>query len=254
MCPCRKGCSKKIENELPKNELWQLYRTAYEQYQSEIINGEKSYSRYVNDFINYHLPCVSINEADIRLHVMHVFALKELLEERRDLVDAFFSKDDFEEKDFLLMDDLFNKGKNLEEPELMYLAHFNVEQIRLITKFACSTSLFKSEVTESDIKNLFECRLSIPLQATVNRHVAIFFGKLREHGLLPYSWQMIMEKHKLVSSSANNEPLQASQLRCGLSQARIANLRKKPNSNITDDGIGFYDSCDVFIKKLKECL
>ena len=254
MCTCRVGCSKKIETELHENELWQLYRTAYEQYQSEILNDKKEYSRYVNDFIYYHLPCTSIRESDIRNHVMHVFALKELLEERRDLVEAFFTKDGFDEKDFLRMDNLFNKGKSLEEPEPVYLAHFNDEQIHLITRFACSTNLFKSEVTESGIKDLFECRLSIPLQATVNRHVAIFFGKLREHGLLPHSWQMIMEKHKLVSSSVNNEPLQASQLRCGLSQARVANLRKKPNSNITDDGIGFYDSCDVFITKLKECL
>ncbi len=231
MCPCRVGCSKKIETELPENESWQLYRTAYEQYQSEILNGEKSYSRYVNDFIYYHLPCLSIREADIRLHVMHVFALKELLEERRDLVDAFFSKDVFEEKDFLLMDALFNKGKNLEEPEPVCLAHFSDGQISLITNFVRSTSLFKSEVTENSIRDLFECRLQVPLQATVNRYVA-----------------------KLVSSSVNNEPLRASQLRCGLSQARVANLRKKPNSNILDDGIGFYDSCDVFIKKLKECL
>jgi hypothetical protein len=185
---------------------------------------------------------------------MHVFALKELLEERRDLVDAFFSKDVFEEKDFLLMDALFNKGKNLEEPEPVCLAHFSDGQISLITNFVRSTSLFKSEVTENSIRDLFECRLQVPLQATVNRYVAIFFGKLREHGLLPYSWQKIMENHKLVSSSVNNEPLRASQLRCGLSQARVANLRKKPNSNILDDGIGFYDSCDVFIKKLKECL
>ena len=228
MCPCRVGCSKKIETELPENESWQLYRTAYEQYQSEILNGEKSYSRYVNDFIYYHLPCLSIREADIRLHVMHVFALKELLEERRDLVDAFFSKDVFEEKDFLLMDALFNKGKNLEEPEPVCLAHFSDGQISLITNFVRSTSLFKSEVTENSIRDLFECRLQVPLQATVNS--------------------------KLVSSSVNNEPLRASQLRCGLSQARVANLRKKPNSNILDDGIGFYDSCDVFIKKLKECL
>ena len=251
MCPC---CAKKAENEQPKDELWQLYRAAYEQYQSVILTGEKMYSRYVNDFIYYHLPYSSIREADIRLHVLHVFALKELLEERRDLVEAFFSRDCFEEKDYLLMDDLFNKGKSLEEPEPAYLAHFNDEQIRLITKFANSTSLFKSVTTEADIRDLFECRLSIPLQATVNRYVAIFFGKLREHALLPYSWQMIMENHKLVSSSVNNEPLRASQLRCGLSQARVANLRKKPNSNILDDGIGFYDSCDVFIKKLKESL
>lgn len=160
----------------------------------------------------------------------------------------------FEEKDFLLMDALFNKGKNLEEPEPVCLAHFSDGQISLITNFVRSTSLFKSEVTENSIRDLFECRLQVPLQATVNRYVAIFFGKLREHGLLPYSWQKIMENHKLVSSSVNNEPLRASQLRCGLSQARVANLRKKPNSNILDDGIGFYDSCDVFIKKLKECL
>ena len=239
---------------MPQDELWQLYRAAYEQYQSVILTGEKMYSRYVNDFIYYHLPCSSIREADIRLHVLHVFALKELLEERRDLVEAFFSKDCFEEKDYLLMDDLFNKGKSLEEPEPVYLAHFSYEQICLISNFVKSTSLFKSEVTENDIRNLFECRLTVPLQATVNRYVAIFFGKLREHGLLPYSWQKIMENHKLVSSSVNNEPLRASQLRCGLSQARVANLRKKPNSNILDEGIGFYDSCDVFIKKLKECL
>ena len=254
MCQCFASCTKKAETELPKDELWQLYRAAYEQYQSEILGDEKSYSRYVNDFIYYHLPCTNIREADIRLHVMHVFAMKELLEERRDLVDAFFSKDVFEEKEFLLMDDLFNKGKSLDEPEPEYLAHFSEEQISIITNFVRSTSLFKPEVTENDIKDLFECRLSVPLQARVNRHVAIFFGKLREHGLLPYSWQMIMESHKLVSSSVNNEPLRASQLRCGLSQARVANLRKKPNSNIPDDGIGFYDSCDVFIKKLKECL
>ena len=173
MCPCRVGCSKKIETELPENESWQLYRTAYEQYQSEILNGEKSYSRYVNDFIYYHLPCLSIREADIRLHVMHVFALKELLEERRDLVDAFFSKDVFEEKDFLLMDALFNKGKNLEEPEPVCLAHFSDGQISLITNFVRSTSLFKSEVTENSIRDLFECRLQVPLQATVNRYVLI---------------------------------------------------------------------------------
>ena len=254
MCQSCASCTKKAENELPKDELWRLYRAAYEQYQSEILNDEKEYSRYVNDFIYYHLPCSCFREADIRLHVKHVFALKELLEERRDLVDAFFSQDGFDEKDFLLMDDLFNKGKSLDEPEPEYLAHFSEEQICIITNFVRSTSLFKSEVSESDIKDLFECRLSVPLQAKVNRYVAIFFGKLREHGLLPYSWQMIMENHKLVTSSVNNVPLRASQLRCGLSQARVANLRKKPNSNIPDDGVGFYDSCDVFIKKLKECL
>ena len=80
MCPYCNSCSKKSEKELPENELWLLFRAAYEQYKSEILNGEKAYSRYVNDFFSYHLPVVSMNEADTRLHVMHVCAVKEMLE------------------------------------------------------------------------------------------------------------------------------------------------------------------------------
>ena len=254
MCPCCLGCTKKTEKELPENELWQLYRAAYEQYQSEILNGEKAYSRYVNDFYSYHLPVMTMKEADIRLHVMRVCALKELLEERYDLVVAFFSKDHFDEKDYLKMDELFNNGKTLAEPEPVYLAHFNDEQIHLITEFAKSVSLFTPKAKDNDIKDLFECKLKAPLHATVNRHVALFFGKLRDHGLLPHSWQMIIENYKLVSSSANSEPLRATQLRCGLSQARNASLGKKPNSQSIDDEIGFYDTCDAFVKKLKESL
>lgn len=77
---------------MPKDELWQLYCAAYEQYQSEIINGEKSYSRYVNNFYYYHLPAMNMSESDARVHIMNVCGLKELLENRRDLVDAFFKK------------------------------------------------------------------------------------------------------------------------------------------------------------------
>lgn len=98
--PMLRKLRKKVEKELPKDELWQLYCAAYEQYQSEIINGEKSYSRYVNDLYYYHLPAMNMSESDARVHIMNVCGLKELLENRRDLVDAFFSKDKFEEKDY----------------------------------------------------------------------------------------------------------------------------------------------------------
>ena len=239
---------------MPKNELWQLYRAAYEQYKSEIKNGEKAYSRYVNDFFSYHLPCAYMKEEAIRLHVMRVFALKELLEDRTDLVEAFFTKTSFTEEDFVLMNNLFNKGMKIVEPEPVSLAHFNDEQISLIREFAKSATLFQPEASEEDIKNLFECKLSHPLQATVNRNVALFFGKLRDKGLIPHAWQMIIEENKLVSSSSNNQPLRASQLRCGLAQARNASLGKKPNSDKPDAEHGFYDTCDSFVKKLKESL
>ena len=83
---------------MPEDEIWQLCRTAFEQYKSEIINGEKTYSRYLNDWFYYNLPASGLSEADMKTHFMHVCELRELLEERRDLVDAFFSKQVQEER------------------------------------------------------------------------------------------------------------------------------------------------------------
>lgn len=65
---------------LPDDDQWQLYRAAFEQYKSEILNGTFSYDRFVERFFSYHLPVFNLNEADTRLHVMHVCELKELLE------------------------------------------------------------------------------------------------------------------------------------------------------------------------------
>lgn len=238
---------------MPEDELWQLCRIAFKQYKSEIINGEKSYSRFVYDYFYYHLPASGMSEADMRTHVMHVCEVKELLEERRDLVDVFFSKDKFDETDCQQMLNLFNSGKGI-EPEADYLAHFTDEQIACITDFATASSLFRVEVNEEDIRNLFECKLRRPLQANSNRNVALFFGALREHGLLPFQWQMIMERNKLLSSSANNEPLRASQLRCSLSQARNPKLGKKKRSNLKDDEVGFESTCRSFVIRLKESM
>jgi len=238
---------------LPGDELWQLCHIAFEQYKSEIINGEKAYSRFIYDFYYYHLPVSGLSESDMRTHVMHVYQVTELLEERRDLVDSFFSKEQFEEEDCQLMLHLFNTGKGI-EPKTDFLAHFSDEQIARITEFVTASSLFRTEVTEEDIRNLFECRLRRPLQTNSNRNVALFLGALREHGLLPYQWQQILERNKLLSSSTNNEPLRASQLRCSLSQAKNLKLGKKKLSNLKNEEIGFESTCRSFVIRLKESL
>ena len=184
---------------------------------------------------------------------MHVCEIRELLEERRDLVDAFFSKEKFEKRDCWQMLNLFNSGKCI-GPNPVFLAHFSNHQIARITEFATITSLFRTEVTEEIIRNLFECKLQRPLQANSNRNVALFFGALREHGLIPFQWQMILENNRLLSSSSNNEPLRASQLRCTLSQAKNPKLGKKKQSNQKDVEVGFESTCRSFVLRLKESM
>ena len=238
---------------MPGDELWQRCRIALEQYKSEINNGEKAYSRFIYDFLYYNIPVSGMSEADMSTHFLHVCEDVELLEERRDLVDAFFSKDKFEEEDYQQMLHLFNTGKGI-EPKSEFLAHFSHEQLARITEFVTASSLFRNEVTEEIMRDLFECRLQRPLQANSNRNVALFFGALREHGLLPFQWQMILERNTLLSSSTNNEPLRATQLRCILSQAKNPKLGKKKKSNLKDEKVGFESTCRSFVLRLKESL
>jgi len=234
---------------LPDNELWQLYRAAYEQYQCVILNGEKAYNRYVNDFFAYHLPSVGLNEADMRLHVMHVFAVRELLELRRDLVDVFFTKDKFEEKDYLKMDKLFNSGKAIDVKPIA-LANFSDAQIEKLKVFVNSKDIFVDELETNDIKKLFACKLEHPLQASSNRNVAIFLGWLRYYNHLPYPWQMIIENYKLISSSKNNKPLRASQIRSSQCQGKSRKMNKKKNSMEKKEDAGFDSICQEFAKSL----
>lgn len=184
---------------------------------------------------------------------MHVFSVKELLDERCDLVNFFFSKDIFEEKDYRQMEHLFNTG-GIIEPERKCLANFSKKQVGMITDFVNSTKIFRHDVSEDDMANLFKCQLHTPLQANVNRHVALFFGALRQYGFLPFSWQMIIEENKLVSSSANNQPLRACHLRCSLSQAKNIKLAKEKSSVNKMEDIGFEATCNAFVKKLKESM
>lgn len=235
---------------MPKDELWQLFRAAYEQYQSEIINGEKAYSRYVNDFFNYHLPVMGLKEADVKLHFKHVCALKELLEKRLDLVEHFFTKENFEECDFHQMYKLFNSGTS-PNVEHEHLANFTEQQIQLITDFVNCFSLFKKKVTTEEISALFSCTLNIPLQVSSNRYMALFLGILRNQGFLPYSWQMIIEDYKLLSSSTSDKPISASQMRSNLTQARKVKRNLKENSDQKNPNIGFAVTCLDFVKRLK---
>ena len=238
---------------LPKDELWQLYRAAYEQYQCEILNGEKAYHRYVNDFFYSHLPIIVWNEADWQEHTQNVYGLLELLKDRRDLVKAFFSKDVFEKKDFEEMRRLFDTGKSLNEKPVV-LAHLSDKELELITEFVNSKDIFTMEVTASAMKKLFTCNLEIPLQASNNRNVALFFGALCQYHFIPHRWENIMAKNKLVSSSSDNVPLKASQLSNALSQAKEAMLLKDKTTKDKKDDVGFGSLCEAFAKKLKESL
>ena len=219
MCTRCLGQCKDIESEQPKDELWTLYRAAFELYQSEVLTGEQKHSRYVNDFISYHLPFFGENKEAIKAHSRNLAIMHELLMERQDLVVAFFCKDDFTEEDYHKMHKLFNTTNHVSDVQPR-LASFTKEQISLITGFVNGVNLFSVSVSESDMVRLFECSLVHPVKATCNRRMAIFFDALRSEALLPFAWQKIIADNQLVTSSKTEKPLTAKQIGLSLTQAK----------------------------------
>ena len=219
MCARCLGQDKDIESVQSKDELWVLYSAAYEQYQSEVLTGEKKYSRFVNDFISYHLPFFCKNQEAIRLHSRNLAIIHELLMERQDLVVSFFGKETFAEEDYLQMHKLFNTTNHISDVQAR-LASFSAEQINLITDFVNEVNLFSVHVTEADMEGLFGCALKLPLKTTCNRRMAIFFDALRTEGLLPFAWQKIIGDNCLVASSQTEKPLTAKQIGTSLTQAK----------------------------------
>lgn len=238
MCSDCLGRYKEIETCAPEDELWELYRAAYEQYQSNVLNGDQLYDRYVKDFISYHLPCFYREKEAIMLHSKNINNMYELLTDRLDLVESFFVKNHFTEKDYQDMHRLFNTSVKVSAKKAI-LGLFDAEEISLITRTANEANLFDHIVTEDEIEQLMSCTLPVPLQVTSNRRFALFFDAIRSGGRIIFSWQKKIENNKLIASSETRQPITSNGIASALTQAKA-----HPD--------GFESICSTFAKKLKE--
>ena len=212
-----------------------LYKAAHELYQSEVIGSGKLYNRYVSDFLNSHTYTDRRDAAGMNEHKKNFHIMEELLIIRKDLVKKYFAKDNIYESDYLAMHQEFNTTQHSPNPKVSIVSdsppivitpkpdfqcYFNSVQIRLITRSANEAHLFSSDVTEIEIKALFACCLKRPLKSACNRRVAFFFDVLCEHKLISTRWQHVIDKNRLILSSAKNTLLNSSKLSTALNEAK----------------------------------
>lgn len=197
MCIQRSEHCTKQEVDSSSNELWTLFRAAYEQYQLEIVNDNKLYDRYVNDFISYHLPVFSNVEEVVRNHFRNIFCLYELLTNRKDLVEKYFIRTVFEVEDFNEMLYSFNH-LDYKITKSKILASFNEAQIRLITQFANESNLFVYKVDEKTIDDFFRCNLDNGLIVTNMANILPLLYELSRQKMIPYNWVSLLADNKLL--------------------------------------------------------
>lgn len=239
MClQCSDHCPKQ-EIEFSKDELWTLYRAAYEQYKSEILNDGKLYDRYVNDFVSYHLPVFSSEELIVRNHFKHVFSLYELLTTRKDLVTKYFTKSSFEKGDFETMVYEFNHMEVVvESPRI--LASFTPEQIRLITKFANESNFFVDGIDEETMDGFFKCALDESLVVVNMRQVLQLLYALSIEKMIPHNWVSLIADNQLLTPKSTGKASKRGAISSRLSELKSSSA-KFPSGEFLD-----------FAKQLKE--
>lgn len=193
---CSEHCPKQETGSFD-NELSKLFHAAYEQYQSEVLKDGKLYERYVNDLVSYHLPIVSGDMEIIRKHFRNVFCMYELLINRKDLVNKYFTRHVFEECDFNEMLYAFNHIEYVNtKPKV--LAFFNRNQIQAITQFANSSKIFIGNIEEKTIDMFFRCQIDHGLVVANMAGVLPLLYELSRQKMIPYNWVSLIAENKML--------------------------------------------------------
>lgn len=220
-------------------DLPQFFRMAFESHKKEVLQEKKLYRRFAEDFLNsnYFIDCPFA--ACKNQHKKNFCILQDILENRRDIIDKYFHKMDFNEEDYHEAINMYNTtsapnvrqyNDNAPPPAPTTLAdprpfesYFDNNQLSLIAQLANEVHLFTEYVCEEDIRQLFECTLQRPLQATNNRVFAYFFDQLSECGLVCFKWQSVLVKCRQVLSSTSGTPFTSSKLSSATNKAKGTN-------------------------------
>ena len=242
MCSrCLRQCTK-TEIEQPEvDELWALLCAAHEQYQLEIVNGNKLYRRFVNDFISYHLPFFSEDEHLIRMHIRNVSSVHELLTERFDLIEKYFGKASFVYKDCESMLEDFNTVEKVYDYNKQ-MGWFTDDQIHILIDYINDEKLFVEDIDESELRGLFDCTLDKPLVARKMTWLLLLLNALAHEKFLVRGWQVLIVKNQLLRSNKSKKTITKSSISSSISRKRHAQL----------NSVSVLEPFKVLINKLKE--
>jgi len=214
-----------------QDELWDLYETAYAEYQNLFVTGRKTYHRYVTDFISFNLLIDSSDIRSWKQHSMNINRMFDLLVNRKDLVLKYFAQNGLTRADFEKMQEEFdtteyevlNSDDHSVEMDVYLstpLSLFTYAQLSLIADKANEAHLFVSDVSVEDMEQFFSCSLGRPLRVTNNGLVALFLDCLRSENLISHNWQKVIADAQMLCSYKTQKVLNWTDISTSLSDYR----------------------------------
>lgn len=207
--------SKWIPAHTGKDGLFRLVRLAHSIYTKEVVTRIKSYHRFVTDFINstqYHdeNDAWSKNE-----HQKNYRTIAELLTNHEKIVRRHFDCDVLNEQtitnllgefytydlhELKVTDVSLTRSTNSQDCNIISLTDNNT--LDLIVRLANEVNLFTEVLNVGEIIRKYQNNDFIPIISSNNTRLVLVLDRLAYHNIIPYNWQSLIERKKLILSSS----------------------------------------------------
>ncbi|MBU3809936.1 MAG: hypothetical protein H9802_16275 [Candidatus Phocaeicola faecipullorum] len=219
-----------------KQGLFRLVKQAYELYKTEVIPNKKSYRRYMLDFIHstrYHdaTDAWSKNE-----HQKNYYTVVALLREHEELAHKYFVRPTLGKVEIsLLLDEFYaadlpqresasackeSPNRHVASPGNIIKPLLDRHTIDLIVQLANEVNLFKEQMNADDVASRYMAGTLQPVTSRNNTRLVILLDKLAMYEIIPYNWQAIISKRKLIISSSGRKFLNQHDLSSTLNRVK----------------------------------
>lgn len=219
-----------------KEGLFRLVQQAHVSYNAEVLTRQKSYRRFVLDFIHstrYHdnRDAWSKNE-----HKKNHSTVAELLNRHETLVRKHFQFEPFDESRIA---DLLNEfyafdlpqpvGENSREeaereknalPDCYIKPVLDNHTIDLIVQLANEVKLFKETLDAADVVSRYTTDTLQAVRSRNNTRLMMLLDTLASHEIIPYNWQAVIAKKRLIISSSGKKYLDQHDMSSTLNRVR----------------------------------
>lgn len=202
--------------------LFRLVNQAHEAYTAEVLTHKKSYKRFMLDFIHskqYHdaTDAWSKNE-----HYKNYCIISDLLENHEKLVCQYFNETSLDETKIQKLLDAFNtfeciqrgcpnqitKNGHQSESDISTEAYeplIDRDTIGLIVQLVNEVNLFTEKLDKKDVVTRYEKDILSPVTSRNNTRLVLLLDKLATHDIIPYDWQSVIAKKRLIKSSSGKK-------------------------------------------------
>ena len=234
-----------------KEGLYKLCRELNSQYMAEVVNQNKRYLRFAEDFINSHKFHDAKDARSKNEHEKNLGIIKALLFGNRKIVEKYFPLKNQDDKSISAILDVLDNDSN--EPAVIinkeqkkaidFQCNFDYKVLEKITECFNDCHLFIDNLTTDVVKDFFSCNLQNPIKSNNNRWISLFFSGLAQSNYITPYWKKVIERNRLVLRPMKSGYITANDLYSSLSQTN-----KKISSSIEFKIFNYLDQIREIIR------